>query len=100
MKGIRFYLEYATPADRRQATRASMGNHQGNVFAAFVENGVYSVNGVAKYEGFGAVYFRPNSPVAGTSAQLEYLSTHCLRISEQQARQIHPEMFTRLDEED
>jgi hypothetical protein len=99
MKGIRFYLEYTTPADKNRATRKEPGNHEGNVFAAFVENGVfYGGDTWAQYEGLGAVYFHPNSAVASTSAPLSYLSTYCLRISECQAREIHPRLFEWLDD--
>jgi hypothetical protein len=98
MKDIRFYLEYSTKADRRQATRKALGNHDGNVFAARADCGSFLSDGEACIEGLGAVYYRPNSPVASTSASLDHLSTRCLRISEAQAREIHPELFKRLDE--
>lgn len=94
MQGIRFYLEYSTPEDKRKATRKEPGNHSGNVFAAYVDNGPQLHGGV---DGAGAVYYQQNSPCASTSSSWDYLSTHCLRISERRAREIHPELFRYLE---
>lgn len=91
MKGIRFYLEHDSPAHKRK------GEHNGNVFAAFVENGVYFSGKTPAYEGLGALTDEPNSPVCGTSASLEYLWKNCKCISEAKARKIHPRLFERLD---
>lgn len=90
MKGVRFYLEHKSPAHKRR------GEHEGNVFAAFVCNGRY--NGL--YEGLGAVYYHPNSVVASTSADIRgFLGRLCKRIPEKLAREIHPALFERLDKE-
>ena len=86
MKGIRFYLEYDTPAKRRK------GEHSGNVFAAFVCNGRAHNGG---YDGLGALTYAPNSIVDSVSADAGYLR-RCKRISEKDARSIHPRLFAAL----
>jgi len=86
MKHVRFYLEHDTPAKRRK------GEHNGNVFAAFVGNGRNRGGG---WDGMGAVHYYPNSPVAGTACDAGYLR-QCKRISEAKARAIHPRLFAAL----
>lgn len=100
MNGIRFYLEYENPTEKNKGTRKEPGNHEGNVFAAFVANGTHhcEVPGGC-IEGLGAVYFQRNSPVCSTSASWDHLGKYCLRISEAQAREIHPRLFEVLDQE-
>lgn len=89
MKDVRFYLEFETPRAKRA------GKHTGNVFAAFVGNGV--TRGVGGgYEGLGAVHDYPNSPVATTAASWNHLRL-TKRVSEKTAREIHPLLFERLD---
>jgi hypothetical protein len=90
MHHVRFYHEFS---DRRK-TKST-----GNVFAAFVGNGVHVSNGLLCYEGLGALFAQPNSPVAGTSASLDFIRETCKRVSEAKARQIHPALFERLDQE-
>ena len=90
MKGIRFYLEYRSTYAKRQR------QHSGTVFAAFVANGVHPMKG-GGWEGMSAISDHPNSDVCGTSASWEYLRKRCRRISESMAREIHPKLFTRLD---
>jgi hypothetical protein len=101
MKGVRFYLEYPEDVNPKKFTRKNLGNHSGNVFALF------DVYGDGRYwrvqgnkvvgEGLGAVYFSPNSPVATTGASPEFIEKRCKRISEEQAREIHPQLFATLD---
>ncbi len=89
MKGVRFYLEFNSASERRKK------QHAGNVFAAFVCNGRNHDGG---YDGIGSVYDQPNSPVASTGTSAEYQHSWCMkRISEAQARQIHPRLFAFLD---
>jgi hypothetical protein len=97
MKAIRFYLEYPTAADKRTATRAELGNHTGNVIATFDGTEAVTSQG-PQVDALAAIFDRPNSPVAGTAVSLEYIRERAKRISEAQARQIHPELFNRLDE--
>lgn len=89
MKHIRFYEEFADEGTREQS--------QGNVAAIFVGNGTYTCGEQTCYEGLGAVYFHPNSPVATSGYALSYLQENCRRVSEARAREIHPALFHRLD---
>jgi len=95
MQGIRFYLDHETPSDKRK------GVHTGNVTAVFIDSGFHRWVQESQYEycyeAIGAVLFSRNSPVCGTTASWEWLRTHAKRISEAMAREIHPELFKRLD---
>lgn len=91
MKGIRFYEEF---------TNTTKKVSEGNVIAAFVANGTFWQSGKPCYETLDAVYFRPNSPVASSSISLDFLRRFCKRVSEARAREIHPALFERLDEEE
>ena len=87
MKDTRFYLEFDSTYRKRK------GEHSGNVFAAFPA----LITSGGRLEGIGAVFFHPNSAVCGCAASLDYLRTRCKRISERRAREVHPELFRRLD---
>lgn len=94
MKGYRFYLEYQTPRDKRGCV------DMGNVFALEVgEDGWPLYNGAGNVGGIGAVYRAPNSPVCSTTANMGWVHTHTKRISEKEARRIHPALFEWLDYE-
>ncbi len=100
MKGVRFYLEYPNSLEKRKATRHNLGNHEGNVIAV-LDNGNYiSSGGDPTADALAAVFYRKNSPIAGTGVSLEYLQERCKRISEATAREIHPQLFIRLDQKD
>jgi hypothetical protein len=86
--GIRFYAEYDNPSSKRR------GIHNGNVVAIIPEN---RIPGTDKVEAIGAVYFHPDSAVAGTSTSRAYLAKYCKRIPESLAREIHPNLFLYLD---
>lgn len=94
MKGIRFYLEYPDEKTKRAATRKDLGDHKGTVVAILSHTLSFRYG----YDGLGAVFDRPNSPVASTTVHPRYLAEVCKRIPEQLAREIHPEMFRRLDD--
>jgi len=96
MKGIRFYLEYPNAAEKRKATRAELGNHSGNVIAVFEGTEAIGSNG-PQVDALAALFNRPNSPVMGSAVSLEFIQEKTKRISEAQAREIHPELFIRLD---
>lgn len=98
MKGIRFYLEYPSAAEKRKATRAELGNHSGNVIAAFEGTEAVGRSG-PQVDALAAIQDYPNCPVAGTTVSLDYIEERAKRISEAQAREIHPEMFIRLDQD-
>ena len=88
MNGIRFYLEYQDKSKRQPG---------GTVVAALVLNGTYWSSGRCCYEAVAALFDWPNSPVAGTGVARDYLRLRCKRISESNARSIHPALFERLD---
>lgn len=48
-------------------------------------------------EGFGALYDKENSVVASTGFSPEYIKK-CKRITEEEARKLHPALFKRIDE--
>jgi len=73
MKGVKFYLEYPNAAAKRRATRQNLGNHEGNIIAV-LDNGYYISGGGVTADALAAVYYRENSPVAGTGVSLEYKS--------------------------
>jgi len=98
MKFVKFYLEYPNNAEKRRATRKDLGNHAGNVIAV-LDNGTYISGGEPVGDSLSAVFFRPNSPVATGGVSLAYLRERAKRISEKQAREIHPELFLRLDQD-
>ena len=97
MKGIRFYLEYPSAKDKRKGTRADPGNHSGNVIATLEGTEMIGRNG-PQIDCLSATYDRPNSPVSSGAVSYEYLEERTKRISEAQAREIHPELFKRLDD--
>lgn len=89
MKGIRFYEELT---NKNKAGETS----QGNVLAVFHELGFMGQHGY-QYETISALFFEPNSVVCGSAANIDYIRNNCRRISEAKAREIHPELFIRLD---
>lgn len=90
MDGIRFYAEYPDAHTRRQRGIAS------NVVAMLTGPEHRCSDG--SQEALCAVFDWPNAPVNLSAVSFEYLRTRCKRISEAEARKIHPEMFKRLDE--
>lgn len=88
MKHFRFYQEFSDKSRKVSA---------GNVVAAITGNGVFISSGVACYESISALTDQPDSPVAGGAVALDLLRTRCKRIPEARARQIHPNLFQRLD---
>ena len=103
MQGLNFYLQYPNAKEKRKATRKNLGNHSGNVVAVPTcrEQWWLSEDGDGRKqwlaECFAAVQDIPNNPVCGTSCSFEYLKDSCKRISERQARKIHPRLFSLLD---
>jgi len=70
----------------------------GNIIAIYLPAVEESININDTLEGFGALFYNPNSPVAWTGISRDYLRENCHRVSENRAREIHPELFKRLDE--
>ena len=96
MKGFKFFLEYENKTEKNKGTRKNPGNHTGNV-VAIIDGTLKVWQDGASYDGFGGVYYTRNSPVGSTSIAPGYLQEKCKRISESQAREIHPELFKFLD---
>lgn len=99
MKGYRFYLEYASKADKRK------GVHAGNVLALYTGEGIESAEVVARMRtylfGVGGVLNSPDSPVGWTGeVSREQLRERFKRVSEQEARKVHPRLFEYLDAEE
>lgn len=97
MQGIRFYLEYNNKTEKNKSTRKNPGNHTGNVIAVMYENGYFISNQEAHQDAIGALNFTSDSPVCSTTVGDSYLTSVCKRISENQARSIHPNLFHYLD---
>lgn len=107
MLGINFYLEYPNKTEKHKGTRKEPGNHRGTVIAVMTkhERGHwsnfpdwhnYSSRGPSA-DAIGALFDEPDSPVCSTGVCPEYLDEKCKRISEKMAREIHPQLFERLD---
>lgn len=97
MKGVRFYEDFTDKRNKRK------GESQGNVIAVFPENTWLRCDEGVLYrmfDGIGAVYFYPNSPVGGCNVSQGYLWESCKRVSEAKARQVHPSLFAVLDQAD
>lgn len=92
MKGVRFYEEF----DTRRAKRKGQGN--GQVIAVLVANGVRPGGG-GTYDAIGCPTYTPNGMPCGVTATRDYLREKCRRIPEARAREIHPNLFTMLDDE-
>jgi hypothetical protein len=91
MKNIRFYLEHESTYKKKKKV------HTGNVVAIYTDTKPRIQSGHILLEGFASVSYQENSPVNFTSIDTEYLRNNCKRISEKEARQIHPALFERLD---
>ena len=105
MKGIRFYLEYESNAEKRKGTRKNPGNHAGNCLAVFTDPeypwspkcsydaGYYRVECLAPN------FYHANSSVGKSLVSCDVLRDRCKHISEKLARVIHPALFTELDKD-
>lgn len=69
----------------------------GTCVAVLREGGNFLHMGFGNVECVAAVYDRPNSPVASTSCDRDWLRKRTVRIDEATARKLHPEMFRYLD---
>lgn len=92
MKGFRFYLEHDSDKEKRQ------NKHSGNVIAVMTDVPMFYGYDGYLHECLSAVLFNPNSPVGVGAVHPEYLKNRCKRVSEAKAREVHPELFKRLEE--
>lgn len=101
MKGYKFYLEYDNQKDCKAATRENLGNHLGTVIAVLDDTRVISQHAdkttYIQVDAIGAFQNIPNCACCFTTASADYLSKQCKRISEAQAREIHPKLFNYLE---
>lgn len=90
MRGYRFFEEY-----RDEQRRDSVGS----VIAIDVGNGPFVQEGGVCYRAVCANQDDPvrKGPVHMVLFNAEYLGSHCRRISEHKARELHPEIFTFLE---
>lgn len=84
IQGVRFYLE--PKGENVVAIEVDLFHFE----YATCEDGKQRL--VKMYDGYGAVFYRANSPVASTGVSSDYLKD-CQRISEQRARDVHPALF-------
>ncbi len=93
MRDMRFYEEFQD----RHRTRS-----RGTVIAVNVatEEITKAYNGKRYriYEAIASVYDYPNSPVAVSGTSTLYLRAACRRISEANARELHPRLFAYLSD--
>ena len=89
MKGIRFYEEFE---DKKRGVSC------GTVVAILTDAWRGDSDGRV-YDALGGLYNEPNSPVASTSAHEVYLRKMCKRVSEARAREIHPNLLSRLEDD-
>jgi hypothetical protein len=96
MKNFQFFLEYESNKNKRKGTRKQLGNHTGNCIAIFLptKSEQYSINKC--YEAASAVFYVRNSDLNWGCVSPEYLIDRCKRISEKQAKEIHPKLFEYL----
>ena len=99
MKGYIFYLEFPTAKAKRKATRKNLVWHSGNCIAVASDRAEqveqWRVNKC--YPAFTAVQDIPNNQCCFNQVSPDYLSERCKRISEAQAREIHPNLFYRIE---
>lgn len=93
MKGIRFYEELRNKNRKNEESK-------GTVIAVFYESRWVDYRpGLAQvlFDTIGSLFDEPNSVVCGSVASSSYLSEDCRFISEEKAREIHPELFRYLE---
>ena len=99
MKGYIFYLEFPTAKAKRKATRKNLTGHSGNCIAVTSDKSEqieqWRVNKC--YPAFTAVQDIPNNQCCFNPVSPDYLAERCKRISEAQAREIHPNLFYRIE---
>ena len=93
MKDFTFYLEHNSPQDKRK------GKNTGNVLAAEGKAYINRATGKAVVNALSAVTIgTPNTVMLNWGeVSPEYLRQNCTRIGEKKAREHHPNLFVRLE---
>lgn len=105
MKGFKFFLEYPSAKEKRRGTVKEPGRHAGNCLAAVLDRRTrghnmldwFYIDGEGHVQCLAALFDKPNSPVMWTAVSYKHLDKRCKRIPERLAREIHPELFARLE---
>ena len=100
MKGYIFYLEFPTAQARRKATRKNLTGHSGNCIAVSSDKQeqIEQWRVDKCYPAFTAVQDIPNNQCCFNPVSPEYLLSNCKRMSEAQAREIHPNLFYSIED--
>lgn len=91
MKGYRFYEEFPSNAAKRKRQSA------GHVVALVLDERRQPLWNGHQYDCIAGVFDTPNCGVASTGVSPEFLRKNCRRVSEAEARKIHPVLFKWLD---
>ena len=92
MKGYRFYADYGSASLKQKANPAS------NAIAILVDDdGRPLWNATACMEAITALFEDADSLVCPSAVTQDYLRQSCKRISESEARWIHPNLFAYLE---
>jgi hypothetical protein len=96
MKGYRFYEEF-----RDKCRQESMDTVVALLLDEYQQPYMYYSESAGEWvaDVVSGVFDTPNSEVGLDSVALGYLHERCKRVSEATARQIHPRLFTYLDQE-
>jgi len=112
MKGYWFYLDYGDAATKRKARSHGAKrrhandtpNEGGNCIAVFTQPDGHRAHwspqclyGSRRYACLAATFFHANSDTASDGVSSEYLRKACSRITEAEARRIHPRLMSRID---
>jgi hypothetical protein len=93
MKDYKFYLEHASPKDKRK------GKNTGNVIV--VHSKSFFSTSICKRVVLATAPIdnTPNTPNIdkGKMLELKYIKKNCTRIGEEEARTHHPNLFVRLE---
>lgn len=100
MKGFLFYLEYPNKTEKHKGTRKNLGNHKGTCVGVILDennNRLWQGNSL-NMDAITGVFDKPNSDCCFGGVGREYLDERCKRISEIQAKEIHPKLFDYINQ--
>lgn len=97
IKSYKYYLEYASYREKRRATKEDLGNHKGTILAVFIRP---NENGQLCAGAAGTAMDGNRSQITTHNIDENYLRTRCKRVSKKVAKEIHPELFSVLEDWD